>query len=59
MEQNGHPAVGSRTWLGESHCAVFRLETTQTILSTMTPHIKPLNAMSKIKTGKDQEPWSP
>jgi hypothetical protein len=42
-----------------SHCAGFRLENIQTILSTMTPHIKPLNARSKIKTGKDQEPWSP
>ena len=45
--------------LGENHCAVFRLENIQTILSTTTPHIKPLIARSKIKTGKDQEPWSP
>ena len=44
---------------GESHAAVFRLENTQTILSTMTPHSKQIIARSKIKTGKDQEPWSP
>jgi hypothetical protein len=37
--------------LGESHCAAFRLEHIQTILSTMTPHIKPLNARSRIKIG--------
>lgn len=46
-------------WLGESHGAVFRFDNIQTVLSTMTPHIKPLMARSKIRTGKDQEPWSP
>ena len=50
--------MGCIASLGEGHCAVFRLENSQTILSAITPHVKQL-IRSKIKTGKDQEPWSP
>ena len=49
----------SERLFGKTHRVVFRLEDSQTILSTITPHIKQLIARSKIKTGKDQEPWSP
>lgn len=59
MKQIAHLGVGFMGLLGESHCAVFRLENIQTILSTTTPHIKPLIVRSKITAGKDQEPWSP
>ena len=42
--------------LGESYCRALRFEKKQNNLSTMTPHIKPLVARSKTRTGNDQDP---